>query len=474
LKGGAYYIQGSVTSGQFVQSVVTTSGTSMTWVSGNTFNTSWSSVAANLNGTAFTITSCATTTTCTLSTSAGALTRVLLGEKITQATSAATAEVMGAPYNSTDLVNLWANASGTPDATHHWTGSLSSAVYTPTLVPTALTVAATGETALQVRTAATHGAGSAVVNTTLFPNFPTQPLDTTAFVIMPSYHYLGVSLTQLQADLYCGIPSGATSQAVCSGSGATRTCKNSNQQVSCADSGQTLTTEAINDHIKPGGTGSPPIAWEGTLKTAVTNVEGTLSTTDVTKPLYDTENAYSTCGWPSATCDTTGGTPNVWGINQMNAAFLGGAYVYANYLGISEDVLYNWNNSHGGLGPLGAPCTVNAPLGCANVAYNTVFGWLVGTTGLSCSITNGAGTNSLYTCTLTSAGSVAEQIMWDNAELCTGAWNSGSKTWTSVSCPTTNETVPVGFTTYYDIYGDAGTSISAHTVPVGIAPVFMH
>jgi hypothetical protein len=108
------------------------------------------------------------------------------------------------------------------------------------------------------------------------------------------------------------------------------------------------------------------------------------------------------------------------------------------------------------------------------VGFNTVYGWLVGSTGVSCSISNGAGTNSLYTCTLTLASTVPATIMWDNAELCTGTYNTGTFTWSSVSCPTQNETVNSGYTTYYDIYGDAGQSIVSHTVPIGIAPVLMH
>jgi hypothetical protein len=462
VKGGAYYIAGGVTGGQFVQALVSTSGTTMTWVYGTPFNTSWSSVAVNLNGTAYTISSCASSTTCTLSTSAGTKTNVLLGEKITQGTTSATAEMMGAPINTSDLINLWANASGSPDGTHTWTGSLSGATYVPTAVPTALTVAATSESCATVRGTINYGSGTTYnVNTALFPNFPAQPLDTFSTVIMPSYHGPTTSTALAQHGLYC-------TGTGCSGG----TCPNpSGAAVSCTDGGWHLTSEAINFHLKPGGTGaSNPTPFEPTLLGYVNNIHAILQSAELLKPLYNTENAFSTCGWPTTACDNN----NVWGINNMEGAFLGDEYVYSWYLGISEDVLYDWNNGHGGLGALGAPCTVNQPLGCANVAFNTTYGWLVGSTAISCSISNGAGTNSLYTCTLTSASGTPETIMWDNAELCTGTYNSGSGTWTSVSCPTQNEPVNSSYTTYYDIYGDAGQSIISHSVPIGIAPVLMH
>jgi hypothetical protein len=394
VKGGAYYIAGGVTSGTFVQAIVTTSGTTMTWVYGTPFSTSWSSVAVNLNGTAKVISSCASTTTCTLSTSAGTLTNVLLGGKITQGTTSATAQMMGAPINSSDLINLWANASGSPDSNplHVWTGSLSGATYAPTAVPTALTVAATSESCATVRGTLNYGSGSTYnVNTALFPNYPAQPLDTFSTVSMPSYH--GPTTAQAKCELYCS-----------------GTCTTSPQ--SCSTGGAHLLSEAINFHLKPGGTtATNPPPFEPTLKTYVTSIQGILSAAELLKPLYNTENAFSTCGWPTfnPSCDSN----NVWGINQMEGAYLGDDYVYSWYLGISENVLYDWNNSHGGLGSLGSPCTVNIPLGCANVAFNTVYGWLVGSTGISCSISNGAGTNSLYTCTLTLASTTPATIIWD-------------------------------------------------------------
>jgi hypothetical protein len=459
VKGGAYYIPGGVTSGVFAQGMVNTSstGNTVTWVRGTPFSTSWTGTI-NINGTAYTIATVASTTSMTLTTSPGNHTNVLYGEKITQASTAATAEMMGAPLNASDLINLWAAAGGSPDATHVWTGSLSAATYTPTAAPTQLKVAATNETCATVRGAVTQGAGNAVVNTTLFPNYPAQPLDTTATISMPSYHGPTVSTAKAQNLLYC----------------------NNSPTSSCVTGGAHLTTEAINFHLKPGGTASTnPAPWEPTLVGYLSNIHAILASAELLKPLYNTESAFSTCGWPTASCDGA----NVWGINQMNAAYIGALYPYSWSLGIYENELYDWNNGKGGLGPLGAPCTVNAPVGCANVAFDTVYSWIVGSTGLynSCAITNGAGTSSLYTCpftTLYPSGSASAAIIWDNAELCTGTFSSTSGTWSGVSCPTQCETVNSAYTKVFDIFGDASTSIpsagcSAHQVAVGVAPVLV-
>lgn len=54
---------------------VNTSGTTMSWVSGSTFNTTgWKDFRVKINSSYFTISSCASTTTCTLTTSPGTLT----------------------------------------------------------------------------------------------------------------------------------------------------------------------------------------------------------------------------------------------------------------------------------------------------------------------------------------------------------------------------------------------------------------
>lgn len=50
---------------------VDTNGTAVTWVSGTLFNTGWASTAVNIAGTSYTISSCASTTACTLTGSAG-------------------------------------------------------------------------------------------------------------------------------------------------------------------------------------------------------------------------------------------------------------------------------------------------------------------------------------------------------------------------------------------------------------------
>ncbi len=102
---------------------------------------------------------------------------------------------------------------------------------------------------------------------------------------------------------------------------------------------------------------------------------------------------------------------------------------------------YQWDSAQGGLqGSI------------AGLAYNTVAGWLVGSTLNACTT---AGT--VYTCTGKTAGGAAFAVMWDMGQNC----NSG--------CTTGNESAS-GYSTWTDIAG-VGHSISGGVVPVGLKPV---
>ncbi|MGH9505223.1 MAG: hypothetical protein ACRD20_20410 [Terriglobales bacterium] len=390
--------------------------------------------------------------------------RFVTGESVTQASTGSTATLVGAPNFSSDLLNFTAAPSGSPDSSHTWTGGTSGAVYTPTIAPTQMTVRATGETCLQVRTAVTHGAGSAVVNTTIFSSFPTLPLDTTAIMSMGSYHPPDASAKQAQAYLYCAVPGGTASKAVCGGTGHTNQCQASGSNyTSCHTPGAFLTTEVIDEHYKPGPANTSP-PFEQAMVTAIGQVEAILTANEAAKPIFLPEAAYASCGWPTVTTACDQSSP--WGVIQMQAAFMGDYFTYTWSLGnIPENVLYNWNPAHGGLG---AACSGSGPNGnyCANTAMTTVFNWITGATISGCAISNGVATNSLYKCSVESPfpgpGLTSGTIVWDNAELCTGTNGQLG------SCPTHTQTITS--THCYDIGGNAPVTITGNNVAVGIMP----
>ena len=400
------------------------------------------------------------------------------GETITQTSTGATATLIGAPINNSDLMNLSAAPSGSPDSTHAWTGGSSGAVYTPTSAPTALTVPATGETCLQVRTAVAHGtsgANSNVVNTTNFPNFPSLPLDPTATVIMPSYH--PPQGGQAQSYLYCGVPLGASSQASCStgilgcgsynGHPISTCCSNANGKVSCQHGGAALWTEAIDEHYKPGPSNTSP-SMEPQMATAInTSIPAILATAEKAKPLYLPEAGYAACGWPTGSgCNSS----SPWAQLQMEAAFLADYYVYIYSFGVPENIWYDYNVNNGGLG---TKCLNSGTQWCANQAMTTAYNWLVGSTMSGCAISTGVAANSLYTCTLSSAypgpSLTNAVIVWDNQEFCSG----GSYGTLATSCPAETLNVKAAgsnVTKCWDVAGDAFTSIAGGNVQVTIMP----
>jgi hypothetical protein len=405
LKGGAYYVNGAVTSGRFVS-----------------------------------------------------------GESVTQSSSGSTATLMGAPNFSSDLLNFTAAPSGSPDASHDWVGGTSGAHYTVTIVPTQMTVRATGETCLQVRQAVTHGAGSTVVDTNIFTNFPAKPIDPTAVLSMGSYHPPDSSAKQTQAYLYCGVPLGTASKAVCGGTGHANQCQVSGATyVFCHVPGAFLTTEVIDEHYKPGpAAASPP--FEQAMVTAIGQVQAILTANEAAKPIVLPEAAYASCGWPTAGTQCDQSSP--WGITQMEAAFIGDYFTYTWSLGnIPENVLYSWNPSRGGLG---TACSGTGPNGnyCANQAMTTFSNWATGAVMSGCTISSGAGANSLYQCSVQTPypgpGIVSGTIVWDNAELCTGTNGQVG------SCPTQTQTITA--TKCYDIGGNAPATITSNHVAVGIMP----
>ena len=265
------------------------------------------------------------------------------------------------------------------------------------------TIAATGETCAQVRTAVTSVA-------------LTGPVDSTAWVVMPSYH--GGTTAKAQAFLYC------------TGSGVGS---------SSCHSGGAAQTDAINFHLKPGNAGS--LTAEGQLDAWVALIQGILQPAELAKPLFNTEGGFYSSGWVAPYTDA-----------NMQAGFIGRDYVYELAKGITNHVWYDWATQSNGLGST-----------TADTAYTQVESWLAGATFGGCT-TSAPGTagSGLYTysCTLTLANGTAAMAIWDNSQTCT-------------PCTSTNQNVPAQYTSYLTLAGGAATPMVGNTVAVGIEPVLV-
>lgn len=283
----------------------------------------------------------------------------------------------------------------------------------------------TGETAAQVRATITDVASCC--------NGSGGPADTTASVLMGSYHGNNPALGYGACYIYC-----------------TGTCTNPGGSNSCHIGGAVYTDD-INFHFKPGEN------MEAQMTTWVNAVNAIpLVAQDLAKPLYNTEGGYSAGGWT--------GSYNT--DSNLQASFMVRYHLYSYFLGIQNSVWYDWTtNSNAGLGS-----ALAGSVG-AQTAYNQVYTQMVGNT--MGTITTSAPLGSAcpagvtcftytYTTTLnTPGGPVAAAWMWDTSETCT-------------PCTTHNHTVSNAYLTYLTTLGGATkTSIVSNTVPVGIQPILV-
>ena len=160
------------------------------------------------------------------------------------------------------------------------------------------------------------------------------------------------------------------------------------------------------------------------------------------KPLFNTEGGF----YNSSVSDA-----------DTAAAWLAQYYaLQAGQYQASKAQIVNWWLWGGQIVP-GSPEAAPHTPSKVGVAYSQVFSWLVGSVSAPCS-----NVGNLWSCTITnSAGSPAE-IIWDASQTCA-----------SGVCTTSNQTVPTSFTQYLDLTGDPPTTITDHSVPVGLKPILL-
>lgn len=275
----------------------------------------------------------------------------------------------------------------------------------------------TGETDATIQASVTSGSFS-------------YPLDTTAFIVMPPYFGEGAGLTGLPQFLYC------TSQL--------SNCGPASEPASIAMGGHLL-TDAINFHGKAGN--DDPTLPEAAVGIWVSNIQGDLQPADLLKPLENTEGGYAGCGWaPTTNCQPNNSVNYTIPNNQ--GSYYARMILWHRFQGVTNHVWYNWNPNQSGIGG-----------SVVNFSTNSIFNWLVGTTGFTCS-----SVSSVSTCTFTKPDGVAAQIMWDTNNPCT-----------ATACATTNRSVPSPMLHYISLVDTTQTlnNVVSHQVPVGFVPVYI-
>ena len=238
-------------------------------------------------------------------------------------------------------------------------------------------------------------------------------IDSTALIVMPSYHAPNPALGYAQDFLYC---SDTTHKTTCN-----------------TGSAGAAAVDVINFHMKPGA------ALESTMSGWVSSIRGILQSAELAKPLFNDEGGFFATGWSGSYTDA-----------DMQASYIARYYLYSAYLNIPMTVWYDWNSN--GLGG-------TAPSPTANTAYTQVYNWMVNSNFSTCSVSG-----TIWTCSLTLSNGVAAQAMWDTSQSCLST--------NSPPCTSGNVTVSGAWLTYLDLTGTSH-AVLGNSVPVGIQPILL-
>jgi|HubBroStandDraft_4_1064222.scaffolds.fasta_scaffold00021_30 hypothetical protein len=299
-----------------------------------------------------------------------------------------------------------------PDSTNFWIGSFDQLIRMEQdlyciVKGGSFTIAATGETCSQVQTSVGLSG----------------PIDTTASILMPSYHDDTTLLAK--CFLYCQPLSAGT----CGPSGqlGATSCVSGTAGAAQAD--------GINFHVKPGVSGA-----ETVVPTATEAINGILQSAELAKPLDNTEDGFGSGGW---SCP---GMTDCYTDPDMQAGYIARDYIEFFFNGWSNDAWYNWSTTYNGMGST-----------TANVAYGQLYNWMVGSVPGTCSVSG-----TVHTCTLTLPNSVAAAMIWDSVQYCYGTPVTG--------CTFSTHTVGSSYLSYLDLYGNPKVTITGHSMQIGIMP----
>ena len=166
-------------------------------------------------------------------------------------------------------------------------------------------------------------------------------------------------------------------------------------------------------------------------------------------PLWITENSWG----PNTNIDGCPGSPPLeQPCLDTASAFVARSFALAASLKVAAYYWYAWGNTtHGTLYNLSTGTLYEQ-----GSAYAQIRTWLLGATPISpCS-----NIASVYTCEFTRPGGFRGMLVWDTSQNC------------KIECTTSAFTVPIGYTTEYDLAGDPPTSLGG-TTQIGIKPVLL-
>jgi hypothetical protein len=166
---------------------------------------------------------------------------------------------------------------------------------------------------------------------------------------------------------------------------------------------------------------------------------------EVGKPWFNTEG-----GWSEASNE--GFTDP-----DRQAAFLARYFLLQRSLGVDRVYWYRWDATSTYLGGLWTSSNGRTEAGDAWIQVN---GWIEGATLASACTTKG----SVWSCgfTRTSPVGYLALAVWDAGQDCT-----------STSCPTSNYTVPVGYSQYLDLTGTSTSTSAGATIQIGAKPILL-
>jgi hypothetical protein len=203
--------------------------------------------------------------------------------------------------------------------------------------------------------------------------------------------------------------------------------------------------------------GSPPQAE--TEVTNVNNLRALLSSTDLAKPLWDTEFSYG---------------PNGLGDPDLNAAFIASHLLIQGGQSIARTYYFDWDiteqealwsNTNSPTGPcLGAGTPNNVGFLCeTGIAYQQVESWLTGNTVTTPCSGPLPPNRGVWTCGITKAGGTQELAVWDSSQSCSGG-----------NCTTSSYTYSGPFTSFLTLTGgNTSAALGGSTVQVGVKPILL-
>jgi hypothetical protein len=255
---------------------------------------------------------------------------------------------------------------------------------------------------------------------------PAIGIDPSALIMSPSYHARDASLTQLRDFLYCSNP---THDATC------------NTGFAGANA-----VDIINMHMKPGSecvdNGASPsnctvaTSVEAVYASYLADTRATLQDRERTeKPIWNDESDYAPKSFAAPYTD-----------DDMAASYVARFLLVGWSLGVGSHDWYTWDRLK--------------DFPAAVVAWNTIYGWMVGATLTSPCAVVSAG--SIYSCSLSRNGA-SYQIDWDSAKACGGG-----------QCTSSAYTVASTWRTYSQIDGSAPVPIGPTLkVSLGVKPLLL-